>query len=175
MENKIKHRLPHEPNFAKPEPFIMGIDPGFSGGIALLSESDLIVTDIPIVKYLKKKEVDAEAFSRIVEAASKRTLFAIIEDVHSMPNQGVASTFKFGYNAGILYGVLKAFGIQVIKVKPAIWKSGLNLSRNKKESIFLAKKLFPCHTEYFKRAKDDGRAEAALLAHFGKKHFCAAH
>lgn len=84
-----------------------------------------------------------------------------------MPNQGVASMFRFGYNAGILLGVLNALEIKVLKVKPAVWKSALNLSSDKSKSLKLARKLFPSLHNQLRMQKNDGRAEALLLAHFG--------
>ena len=152
---------------------VLGIDPGFTGAIAFLNdEGTLKVFDMPLMKIQNKKQVDPYKFQRLLgEVACIE--FAIIEDVHSMPNQGVASTFRFGYNAGILLGVLTALRIEVLRVKPSVWKSSLGLSRNKKQSLELAKKNFPNYSEYFKRAKDDGRAEAALLAYYGREVFCS--
>ena len=88
-----------------------------------------------------------------------------------MPGQGVVSTFNFGYNAGILLGVLEAHRLTVLKVKPNVWKCNMGLDRNKNTSIALAKKKFPDYSSYFKRAKDDGRAEAALIAWYAHKTF----
>ena len=88
-----------------------------------------------------------------------------------MPGQGVVSTFRFGYNAGILLGVLEAHRIQVLRVNPSSWKSALNLSSNKKDSLKLAIKKFPIYKAYFARMKDDGRAEAALIASYAASCF----
>lgn len=146
---------------------IAGIDPGFTGAIAFLSDSSLSVYDLPIKKIMNKKQVCGKQLTKLFKKHAVD--ICVIEDVHSMPDQGVASTFTFGYNAGILLGVAEALGIKVLKVKPAAWKSALNLSKDKKKSLALAIKLFPEYKDLFKRAKDDGRAEAALLAYLIKK------
>lgn len=155
----------------KTKNMIIGIDPGFSGAISFLREDTLIIKDLPITKLNKKKQIDACAFSNMIKIYRTLIKLAVIEDVHSMPGQGVVSTFTFGYNAGILYGVLASLSIPIIRVKPSVWKPALGLSSDKKRSIALAKKIFIDYQEYFKRQKDDGRAEAALLAHFVQRSF----
>lgn len=150
---------------------VIGIDPGFSGAIAFYNKSKLKVYDLPLKKFMGRNQIDGEAFAKIIKQYNKNISFAVIEDVHSMPEQGVVSTFRFGYNAGILLGVLNALNIKVLKVKPAVWKSALGLTSSKKLSLELAKETFPFYLQYFKRAKDDGRAEAALLAEFGFRTF----
>lgn len=79
-----------------------------------------------------------------------------------MPEQGVTSTFRFGYGAGVVRGVCDTLAIPVILIKPSVWKVALNLTRDKADSVALANKLFGPH---FKK-RDDGPAEAALIAYF---------
>lgn len=148
---------------------IIGIDPGFSGAIAFLLGNKLIIKDLPLKLFMGRKQINGRSFSLIIKKHLPKIKFAVIEDVHAMPNQGVVSMFRFGYNAGILLGVLEANNIDVLKVKPSVWKSALNLSSDKKKSLALAKKTFPGYMDYFKRAKNDGRAEAALLAFFAQQ------
>lgn len=158
---------------------IIGIDPGLTGAIAFLTnspENKLTVYDLPLdINALKGiKEISAHALYGIIKTHTRNTdpadILVVIEDVHSMPGQGVASTFTFGFNTGIIHGCLQVMGFNAIRKSPAVWKSSLGLGRNKKDSISLAKKTFPEYKKYFKRAKDDGRAEAALLAYIGQKH-----
>ncbi len=145
---------------------ILGIDPGITGAIAFTRKNQLLIEDMPVIKVGKKYKIDATSFSRLIHRDKYRIKYAIIEDVHAFPGQGVTSTFNFGYGAGILYGVLAAHNIKIIKVKPSVWKPALNLSRDKKKSLELAKRVYPNYKKYFSRLKDDGRAEAALLAHY---------
>ena len=154
---------------------IIGIDPGLTGAVAFLTKGNsLRVHDLPTMLINKRKQIDAEKFHLIVEPYDRdnwKTINVLIEDVAAMPVQGVTSTFRFGYGAGVLFGVLSTISsFNVIKTKPAVWKSALGLTSNKKDSLTLARKLFPEQADLFKRAKDDGRAEAALLAHFGRKY-----
>ena len=50
---------------------------------------------------------------------------AMIEQVHSMPKQGVASSFKFGRHYGFLLGVLTALGIPYQTVTPQKWQKAM--------------------------------------------------
>ena len=154
---------------------ILGIDPGFTGAIAAIDKGILNIEDLPIKYIMNKKQIDENKFDKLIRKWTEHSYyksvlkFAVIEDVHSMPNQGVASTFSFGYNAGILLGVLAAHNIKVLKVRPNVWKPALGLDRDKKKSLVLARKVFPKYESYFRLMKHDGRAEAALIAHFAQK------
>lgn len=157
---------------------IIGIDPGFTGAVAFYKPTnrntpleELAIYDLPLIQIMNRKQIDAVIFTKIMRTfiRGEKILFAAIEDVHAMPNNIPSRAFRFGYNAGILLGVLSALNIKVLRVNPATWKSALNLSSDKKKSLTLAKKLFPSYTHYFQRAKDDGRAEAALIAYYARK------
>jgi len=152
---------------------IIGIDPGFTGAIAfleidVLDQCHLMIKDMPLKKIMGRNQVDSVKLACDFKIAKEQypDALAIVEDVHAMPEQGVTSTFRFGYNAGILLGVLQALDIKVLRAKPAVWKPALGLSRDKARSLRLARILFSDYTSYFERRKDDGRAEAALLAYF---------
>jgi len=150
---------------------IVGIDPGFSGAIAFLdkyaSNNRIEIQDLPLKMIMGRKQIDGSAFSKLLTRPFI-IRFAVIEDVAAMPGNGSVSMFRFGFNAGVLHGVLESLGIKLLRVKPAVWKSALGLDSNKKNSLILARRIFPKSQHYFTRAKDDGRAEAALLAHFAK-------
>ena len=127
----------------------------------------LLVYDMPLIKFMGRNQVDGTKVANLLRNQPIR--FAVIEDVSSMPGEGVVSVFRFGYNAGVLLGVLQALDIKVLRVKPSVWKPALGLSSDKKKSLALAKKRFPRYSHHFSRAKDDGRAEAALIAHFASE------
>src|SRR4051812_35325229 len=101
---------------------IMGVDPGASGAVAFLYPDDmlLLVMDIPIVDGL----VDAAALTRRI--AFINPALAVVEKVHSMPKQGVASTFKFGMAYGTVLGIVGALKIPLHLVTPTVWKKAFN-------------------------------------------------
>jgi crossover junction endodeoxyribonuclease RuvC len=165
---------------------ILGVDPGLRGSLALLYAKDrrlLSVTDVATRMHGSKRQLDAEALAIYLEMYVGRISFAVVEDVSAMTytdaegrvrGQGAAASFSFGFSAGVIEGSLAALGITIKKVRPAVWKTLLGLGSSKSDSISLAKKKFPDHLESFKRQKDDGRAEAALLAWFGADRFYGA-
>lgn len=150
---------------------ILGIDPGLTGGIALYSmiKHELVFVKAMPVKATHQKHhapIDLKAIARFIDPYTSRIRFAAIEDVHSMPNNGPVQAFKFGFATGLLHGICETLGLKVLPVSPAVWKCALNLGKNKKQSLALAQKLFPKDSEEFLLSKDDGKAEAALIARY---------
>lgn len=154
---------------------ILGIDPGKNGAMAFLSSKGICVVDMP-----NSIPAIVEAIRKNHDPQTDSLRFAVIEDVGAMTyidasgkkrGQGAQASFNFGFGAGVLHGVLAALGIRVYSVKPATWKLAYGLSSNKDESRALAVKKFPNLASQLARKKDDGRAEAALLALFGEERF----
>ena len=94
----------------------------------------------------------------------------VVESVHSMPGQGVTSSFNFGRSLGATEGVFAACGRPIVYVSPARWKRSLGLSADKTASRRRAIELWPDRTALFGRVKDNGRAEAALIAYWWLHH-----
>jgi hypothetical protein len=76
---------------------------------------------------------------------SNEVSHAALEKVHSMPGQGVASTFKFGKGFGVLTASLIAFGVDFMEVSPQKWQKywGCMTKGNKNVSKARAQELFP--------------------------------
>ncbi|MCA0344135.1 MAG: hypothetical protein LCH99_31000 [Proteobacteria bacterium] len=145
------------------EPCILGIDPGASGALSFYfpSHPELIsVEDVPLVAG----EIDAAQVARRIEQMAPT--MAIIEQVGSMPKQGVSSTFKFGVAYGVVRGVVAAMGVPTHLVTPSVWKKHFRLDADKEKARALAIRYWPT-SQHFERKKDHGRAEAALIARFG--------
>jgi crossover junction endodeoxyribonuclease RuvC len=100
---------------------------------------------------------------------------AWVERVSAMPKQGVASSFNFGSSYGIVLGVLGAVKVPYHLVPASTWKKHFSLGADKRAARTAATRLFPRQSALFVRAKDDGRAEAALIARFGQECCCALH
>ena len=155
---------------------ILGIDPGLGGALALYDPAiqNLIeVYDMPVTRknsYAKDK-VDVHGLVSLIKMLEPRVLYSCLENVHAMPNQGVVSMFSFGEGFGAIKGVLAAFNIKIVDIEPTVWKTTLNLSRDKSASLERAQSLWPDHAAKFKRKIDNGRAEAALIAYFGARVF----
>lgn len=153
--------------------FIIGIDPGANGAVAILDNKtgDLVqVFDMPNVEITiggkNKKRVAPYLLAEELRLYNVHGTRAIVENVSAMPGQGVTSMFAFGHAFGLALGVLAGMGITADLVTPAKWKRDLKVNPGKDGSRLLAMTLWPDQAKEFKRVKDDGRAEAALLAHW---------
>lgn len=160
----------------------IGADPGLSGAIAVYvpplpmtaGGPYVEVHDMPVNKIDGKKHIDLWRLADIAKqwAKSHEVKVALVESVHSMPGQGVASMFKFGFSAGALQQAIVSAGLPMTLITPASWKAILGLrggAENKHLSRELASRLFPTYAYLWAREKDDGRAEAVLLAYYGSK------
>jgi len=150
----------------------LGIDVGKTGAIALIRNDGMIdIQDCPVIKVGKKYETDTVAMANLVKELTQGcgNLFCVIEKVNAMPNQGVVSMFSFGTNYGLWLGILSALAIPHQLISPQRWKKEFGLSSDKEASIILAKKLYPSSAKLINLKKHDGRAEALLLADYGKR------
>lgn len=152
---------------------ILGIDPGFKGALAIYhfeTKGLIKIWDMPVYKDDHgKTQIDKSKLALLIDSFSGSIRYAVLENVGAMPTDGRTSAFRFGQGRGIIEGILAAFMIPVFLPLPAVWKMVMKIS-GKDESLSLARKLFPDSVQYFERKKDDGRAEAALLAVFGERY-----
>jgi crossover junction endodeoxyribonuclease RuvC len=153
--------------------YVIGIDPGAAGAVAILGvDGKLIeVWDIPTVQIKSgktvKKRISPEMFaSEIRNWQDAEACYT--EKVGARPGQGVSSMFQFGESLGIIRGMMAGLSIPTILVTPPVWKKDMKLPAASKEwSRQRAAQLWPSYAKEFSRVKDDGRAEAALLALWG--------
>ena len=147
----------------------MGIDPGSSGGIAIVEANNNTLPKIisaikmPIISLYGKKIIDTK---KIYEKLKEYSIdIAIIEKVHAMPRQGVTSSFQFGRSFGTMEAISYICAKRVDYVAPAVWKKTLGLGSTKKDSLDLARLKFG-NLDYWRLKSNDGIAEAALLTLF---------
>jgi len=146
-------------------PLIIGVDPGKSGALALLDGAGRLLDaiDMPVVGNIISPVLLDQDVHNWVDPLSIAMRSAVIEDVHAMPKQGVSSVFSFGRSLGVVEGVLAGGGWAIHYVSPAKWKKAMGLTNDKGMSRRRAIELWPAKADLFKRVKDDGRAEAALI------------
>lgn len=107
--------------------------------------------------------------SSIILAARDYGAHCFIEEVHSMPKQGVASTFSFGKCFGAILGVLAALGVPYELVSPKMWRKMMGVRGDKDESRMIAMRLFPWLQDRLSRKADHNIAEAILIASYGMR------
>lgn len=159
--------------------YIIGIDPGLSGGLAFYNPDNLIVYATPVNelsfikagKKRKRNEMDVEAVRELIvqyDGTQFNIECAYLEHVSAMPGQGVTGVFRFGQNFGQWQGILGGLGIRTVLIRPQTWKAFFGLNRSKDTSLGLAREYWPENAaESFRLKKHDGLAEAALIAKYG--------
>ena len=145
----------------------LGIDPGKHGAAVLLDMDGRIVRcwDTPTLKAATKTVYDTKAMCGIIHIAKVDGADIAIERVHAMPGQGVTSTFSFGEGYGIWLGMIGMAELPLSYYSPQAWQKTqlAGMPKGKGSARLRAKQLWPACT-LFDRVRDDGRADAALIA-----------
>ncbi len=159
----------------------IGIDPGFSGGIVRIGITDnnqatiLDKMPMPLQSASGKKLLDLHGIHRIfegwIENSPANTEF-IIEEVGSMPKQGLSSTFRCGYFAGALEGIISTFAVPVTFVGSQAWMKVVFKDIPKTSEVpsrIFCQRRYPYEsflaTERSKIAHD-GMTDACAIAHY---------
>ena len=118
---------------------IMGIDPGKSGAMVLLSPNKTYTSIHPFSKYTTFD------LAEVFRDWAPEVTMCYIEKVHSMPKQGVVSSFSFGKNFGWYLGVLDACQIPYDFISPMKWQTFLSCRTGGDKNITKAKaqQLYP--------------------------------
>lgn len=146
--------------------YIVGIDPGITGAIALIKDTESEV-------YIRIWDFENKSFMEVLSRLTKlRKFLILIEKQQAMPKQGVSSTFKIGENYGWWQGYLAGLGLPFTAVTAREWQKvmykGIPANVEKKErSLEAVRRLFPDLTpKYFTLKKHHHRADALLIAEF---------
>ena len=145
----------------------LGVDPGSSSGA--------IAGIDPEGKVWFAEDsagLTAEVYSTFREHVilpQHNVICAGLEKVHSMPKQGVSSSFKFGENFGVWQGILLAQRIPFHLFSPQSWVKGIL----KASGVGNDGSLEYCRRKYpdveLGRKKDHGKADAICLADWARK------
>jgi crossover junction endodeoxyribonuclease RuvC len=146
---------------------IAGIDPGKTGAMVILyPDNTTIVCRVPLAGKNPAWSQWSSDWATALDF-NPPDIF-VIEEVGARPGQGVTSMFKFGRTLGFAHGLIRAAVplAPVMWVTPAVWKRKMGLTTEKTDSREEARRLMPRLAPDLARVKDDGVAEAALLAHY---------
>lgn len=150
--------------------FIIGIDPGRNGGIVGLTNGHINVID-------KMPQATSDLWGYFVDVLGipmigKDHINVFIEDVHSMPTDGVRAAFSFGRHLGHLDMLFSRYDLDVTRIIPTKWMDFYKIKRDKEESrynykkrlVLTAKSLAPAsHSDKINLAT----ADAYLIAKYG--------
>lgn len=152
--------------------FIIGIDPGISGGIGTLDvargEASLIPTPTVWLKKGKgrKREYDLAAmFSLLIALRGEGCILAGVERGGGRPNQDSSSVYRTGFGVGLWIGLLTGVLIPWRYVDPPSWKKHHALiHQDKRASRLLVQQRWPSLGRVGPGL--EGAAEGLLMAQF---------
>ena len=151
---------------------IIGIDPGVSGAICILTDGKITeIYEMPTMIDGKKnkKQVNGAEITNIInkELVNEKDINVVIEHVSAMPGQGVTSMFNFGQSFGVLKGICAALKLSVHFIRPVKWKKHFNLINTEKDaSRTKVIEVFPYISSKISKKKDANKADAILIARF---------
>ena len=97
---------------------IIGIDPGLSGGIAILEDNKVkMLFDMPVMSDGKKnkRQLNSALLAQLIRDNIKNVedTAIVVEQVNAMPGQGVTSMFNFGQTFGAIKGICAALELPI--------------------------------------------------------------
>ena len=156
---------------------ILACDPGLSGALAVYDGKSLDVRDMPTftakagARQTDRKFIDEANAVRMIQNCRRGASIFLIEQVGGIPGQSAPAAFTFGYGVGVVLTAARCAGYRIERVAPATWKSALKVPADKRAARARASELLPAYSGLWARQKDDGRAEAAMLALYGWQVF----
>lgn len=143
---------------------VIGVDPGTNGACALLGPDGIeALADMPAMA----NEVDAWGLTRLLsEWGQVDRVF--VEAVAAFPRNGSIGNFKLGRALGVVQGVLAVLERPVAYVRATTWTKHHRVGSDKAAHRRRASELWPEWSESFARVKDADRADACLIAEYGR-------
>lgn len=137
-----KQPLPSIADLKKKWDYVIGVDPGGQGGIAII---DATHADVAVHGLSNKTE---DAIVTIIEQVCVwGDPVAAIESVGGWPSDAASAAFNFGKAYGLVRGVFRSNRIPFVEVPPQTWQRTMALGRvtgdRKKAHRAKAEALFP--------------------------------
>lgn len=152
---------------------VIGVDPGIKGAIAVLDRNGLLsIHDMPTVEETvsgkTRNRIDARAFRDIIIDAGPCRM-VVLEKPTTRPGESPIAALSYGIGFGQMLGILVALDRPHTVILAQEWTKALGVGADKDVHREKASQLFPFSADAFKRKKDDGRADAALIAYYGAR------
>lgn len=153
----------------------VGIDPGLTGAVAMIFPSGLLsIRDLPVMTNVKaakngrkRNHLNAAELAAYLHQCPLEEMAVFVEYTQA-GMKGALANYSLGHSSGVIMGVLSALRLPYEMVRPQEWKKEFGLLKTQKEaSRTYAQQLFPSAELW--RKKDDGRAEALLIAEWGRR------
>lgn len=140
----------------------VGFDPGgSSGAISAITPNGLVSHNMP------ETEKDILDLLKSLVFSEDGKAFAVLEVVHSMPGEGVSSSFKFGQNFGHLEMAILAAEIPCERASPQKWMKAMGCLNGGDKAVGLrkAQELFPM------MKISQRRADSILIAEYARRKY----
>lgn len=158
---------------------VVGIDPGVSGAVAVVTGVDkAAVYDVPVVKGRRGGEghsyYDLQGMLELLAECAAGATVCVVECCQPRPGISRVATFSLAYSYGCWLMACTALELPLESVRPQVWKrymlpGGVGASASKELARIRAAELFPSLRHMLTKKKDDGRADALLLAEYGRR------
>jgi crossover junction endodeoxyribonuclease RuvC len=152
----------------------VGIDPGLSGALAIISTSgetsSAVVFDCPVFSERAggKRDYDIVGMEALLAKANRASQITVALEWPSWAGlKGKLAAASIARSCSIWETLLTVEALAYNRVVPHVWKRKMGLiGKGKDASRALAMRLWPDLRDQLQRKKDDGRAEALLLAEY---------
>ena len=174
----------------------IGVDPGLSGGLAVISENRIFGTIIPTYNievktkraWTKRKRYDLPAlriffgcYACYVDECHNQEYdvtqcHVTLEEAFPMPAQGIVSQYSVGLGYGIFQGLLTGLGMNYVTVHPKKWQSEFKIRTNeenttKEQALEAVERLYPDVNLYASERSTkphSGIVDSILIGTWGK-------
>jgi len=165
----------------------VAIDPGLYGAVAVVGHNGkfLGLFDTPITQIKRGKKNRrvylaasmAAIIRRVIDKYKLQSIKVCLEQVNAMPGEGAVGAFTFGRGVGLWEGIAAGLGLPIESVTSQVWKKAIlkKPGKDKGASILKAQQLFPAAAEKLTRKRDDGRADALLIAEYFRRQAVGEH
>jgi hypothetical protein len=154
----------------------IGIDPGFSGAIAVWAAGNITVIDMPVRRFSgTERQIDITKISRFLQewGASANAVVGL-EWNSARPEQASQASYRFGYQTGAIMAILELGNFQHICIAPNKWKGDLGLpgktidpkSKRAAEWLLLIEPSYDKILFGPKGGLLDGRVDALCIMHW---------
>lgn len=146
-------------------PVLVGVDPGLSGAVAILDATTLDLIDGYSVPAGEGRVLVPDLLDLLDLLRGIVVRQVVIEQVSSMPAQGVSTTFTFGRAYGALEAVIQSYRWPLAHITPALWKRRLSLPKADKDGARQwARNRWPESALFITKARGQAIGDAAGLA-----------
>ena len=148
----------------------IGIDVGKGGGMGIIIDNGK-KSCRRAIKYVPDHAILRDTIENLIDSHNYPQIYCLIEKVHSMPKQGVKSTFSFGENYGFWKGLLCGLDIYYKEITPQAWMKYYKIPKfqHKKERKNYIKAL--AHKKFPSVKMNLYVSDACMIALYCKENF----